>query len=883
MADEKKRVEIDVTPAVNALSRLTKSLDAHNEKVKEARTETRLLAAQAKKSNDALRDSNAALRLNTTAIEKHKQAVQQVNQQFRNQSRLMATSATRFSDMNTAIRSTNTAIGSLEQKSDKYAQTVRKLNMMGQAEATVRDRNRISLQEFGKQVGTVTQMLARKNQNINAQAQAHSRDTEELKKNTKGLDLYYLSLNNVLRIYANFMIFGAVFKFSNEIRDSVVTAKEWEQVMSEIITVSDRASFTTAHWRKELTGVSNAFGVDVLDAAAATYEALSNQVTDAAGATRFLREEVKLSLATVSTLENSVNATSSAIQAFGFSQADSSRINAIYFKTVEEGRVRLNEMANSVGRVSVLSNELNVSFVEQQAAIAMLTRKGIEADVAMTLLRNVMLKLAKPTDAMKEIFAEVGVTSGQAMIAAYGLGETLRILAERASGTGDRAAEMAELFGDIRAITGAAALTQGDLNEEMKKFGTAGASYVAAVEERFNALDTRANVQLERFQNLLINSFGQPILKNLVAFTENIGGIEGAFLNMYRVGRDIVTMLLSYKAAQIAVNTAISVYTAKVQAAKTHTVAMTRAMQVAHYGMKTLQAAAGGLATLGIALLVEAIIQLATHQQTLAINAEIATTRVMNAYDKMSAATNTRLQAQIDDATTAYELQLRVLMQGWRQYNVDLLQTVNATTSGAKERFEALGEAIKKALETPLDTVREKLRTSLSEVERTISEMEGRTKALDTFKRGEGLSRAVKNIDDAKDPETGASLGTEEKYKQLLFVRQKLEEQLQQAVRDGNLALFDELRGRADSLDQDLRQRLEQYEKESSEIITTKTHHREWQRDPLRGGKPRIVTYTTTKEEVANQQGILFAQQQLVELEKQRRAHVDARVAAEQA
>jgi len=154
-----------------------------------------------------------------------------------------------------------------------------------------------------------------------------------------------------------------------------------------------------------------------------------------------------------------------AINAFRLPVEDAEIISAQFFKTVELGRVRIEEMSQSFGRVALPASLLGVSLQELQAAIALTTIQGVKFNEASTLIRNILLKLIRPTDEMKRFFAELGVASGEAAIETFGLSGFLAKLEERTKGS---STEIGNLFGRIRAITGAMVFA-GDNTERSRK------------------------------------------------------------------------------------------------------------------------------------------------------------------------------------------------------------------------------------------------------------------------------------------------------------------------------------------------------------------------------------------------------------------------------
>ena len=171
---------------------------------------------------------------------------------------------------------------------------------------------------------------------------------------------------------------------------------------------------------------------------------------------------------------------------------------------------------------------------------------------AITLLRNVELKLIKPTERMKDIFVEWGVSSGEAAVRTFGLVGVLEKLRQKSEESGDVSAELGAIFGRLRAIVGASALTMNDYRAEVEKFDNASTRAFEAFEERINSLDTRANRQLAQIKNFFVEDFGTPILRTLVEFSEKMGGSETVIIKVRDLMLTGISVYTSYRVALLA-------------------------------------------------------------------------------------------------------------------------------------------------------------------------------------------------------------------------------------------------------------------------------------------------------------------------------------------
>ncbi len=173
-------------------------------------------------------------------------------------------------------------------------------------------------------------------------------------------------------------------------------------------------------------------------------------------AMKILTASTKAATAGLTTTATAAEATVAVLNAYGLSADHATEITDIMFQTVNRGVVTFEQLSGSIGTVIGLAAQLGVSFDEIGAAMATMTKQGIDHDSAMTNLNGIFTAMIKPTTAMSQAITDLGYSSGSAMLEALGLGGTMQAL-ERY--TGGSAEKMSELFGDVRALRGAMALT----------------------------------------------------------------------------------------------------------------------------------------------------------------------------------------------------------------------------------------------------------------------------------------------------------------------------------------------------------------------------------------------------------------------------------------
>lgn len=289
-----------------------------------------------------------------------------------------------------------------------------------------------------------------------------------MSKASKGM---IVSWQAVRRVISGVVIARALGKVSQSFNQAFNDAQKFLRAVEEVRTLQAGAAKTTQDWTKELLKLSDAAGIDVLSLSEAAYQALSNQVANAASSTAFLSEALDLSIVSASNAQTSVAALSSIINAYNLSVSDAREVSAALFVTIEQGRLRLSDIANTIGSVAIVADQLGVSYQELLGSIAVLTKQGVTAANAQTYLRTAMLALIKPTDELTDAIVSLGYASPVAAVQQIGLINVMALLAQKAGTTNSELAEMARYFSRVRGLMGATGLTKdlGDVADVVLK------------------------------------------------------------------------------------------------------------------------------------------------------------------------------------------------------------------------------------------------------------------------------------------------------------------------------------------------------------------------------------------------------------------------------
>jgi TP901 family phage tail tape measure protein len=149
---------------------------------------------------------------------------------------------------------------------------------------------------------------------------------------------------------------------------------------------------------------------------------------------------------------------------------------------VREGTAEPAEFARALGGVAGSAAQVGAKFDEVTAAMAAMTIKGIDADAAAVSLNAVFTTLFKPTSEAEKQLKAMGLSAEglRASIKEKGLLPTLDLLKDKFDGNEEATAAV---FGNVRALRGIFALTNGDAAQTAAIFenvANAGGSLEAA-------------------------------------------------------------------------------------------------------------------------------------------------------------------------------------------------------------------------------------------------------------------------------------------------------------------------------------------------------------------------------------------------------------------
>jgi TP901 family phage tail tape measure protein len=309
---------------------------------------------------------------------------------------------------------------------------------------------------------------------------------------------------------------------------------------------------------------------------------------------KVLEAAAKAATAGLSTTAVASRAITGVLNAYRLSADQAQEVSDIMFKTVERGVLTFEDLAQNVGEVVAAAATANVKFEEVGAAIAAMTKAGIQPAEAFTSLNRVMMSLIDPTDDAKAAAKELGISWDATTLASKGLvgifgdlGAVLKtsvtdidalakagaseaeIMQAVAQNAGMSTEKLTALFPEIRALRGALVLAADGASvfrDEFSLMEQATGATAKALAQQAKSLSlqwqkTWASIQAFGIQ---IGSALLPILK---AFTGVVGTAVSLLQKMPAPLRTLLTLVVALAAGVAALAAAFILWNTQMKPA----------------------------------------------------------------------------------------------------------------------------------------------------------------------------------------------------------------------------------------------------------------------------------------------------------------------------
>lgn len=228
-----------------------------------------------------------------------------------------------------------------------------------------------------------------------------------------------------------------------------------------ISTLSDDAVGLTAR----IQGLVREQGylTDRATAGAAAYEILSSGFSSTDDVLKILRASSEGAAGGFSDIKTVADAATSILNGYGMSAEQVTRVVDQMVVTQNDGKIKVNEYAQSIGRVIPTAAAAKISLEEINGAISALTAQGVPVESTFSGINQVIKSILKPTKEAADLSAALGLQFNGQALATKGLAGFLEDVSRK---TGKSTDALSILFSDIDGYKAVVAL----LNDDLQRF-----------------------------------------------------------------------------------------------------------------------------------------------------------------------------------------------------------------------------------------------------------------------------------------------------------------------------------------------------------------------------------------------------------------------------
>ena len=272
----------------------------------------------------------------------------------------------------------------------------------------------------------------------------------------------------------------------------------------QVTTLADKEILPVEQIRKDTRRISDMSGIAQTEIAGAMYDALSSGV-DSSKVVGFTESAVKLTKAGFTDMGTVIDATTTVLNAYG-KEADSvSKIHDIFVKTQDLGKITVDQLGQSIGRVIPIAASSGVKLNQLGTAYSILTARGIDAAQSTTAINSLLAELSSTgTKADKVLRRKTGKNFVQLTKDGKNLGEVLKILEDSAKASG---LSLNDMFGNLNATKAATSLAKAgveEYNKVLAQMNNSGGSTDANFKKMLGPAEKFAQTT-ERLKNCLID------------------------------------------------------------------------------------------------------------------------------------------------------------------------------------------------------------------------------------------------------------------------------------------------------------------------------------------------------------------------------------------
>lgn len=309
------------------------------------------------------------------------------------------------------------------------------------------------------------------------------------------------------------------------IAKAVHSALKYENAWAEVRTILTATTAEQEKLNEAVLELSTRVPESAVGLAKGLYQTISAGITRTSDALHVLEVASKTATAGLATTFTAVDVITTVINAFGMRVSEAERVADVLFTTVREGKLTFNTLAGSIGKAIPFFAQAGLRLEELTAAMAALTKGGLDVDIAATALRATVTQILKPAEDAQALARALGIELSATALKSKGL---VGFLAELQEKVGNNVAAMAQLFPNVRGLAAILALA-GKQNEEYNRILEVTINDQKSMSKAFEIMNETIDAQAGRVKNKLEKGwidFGNHFLASIGKVLDFFGDLK---------------------------------------------------------------------------------------------------------------------------------------------------------------------------------------------------------------------------------------------------------------------------------------------------------------------------------------------------------------------
>ena len=230
------------------------------------------------------------------------------------------------------------------------------------------------------------------------------------------------------------------------------------KVASIVAANGDKSAGSLANLQKSIKNAAAETGIAADKYSELVYQAISANVS-AKNSIKAVSDAHKLAVAGFTSDSAALDILTTVTNAYGKSAGSMAHISDVLIQTQNRGKVTVDQLASSMGKVIPTAKSMNVSFEDLGAQYALLTQRGIKSRQATTYINSMINELGKGGSKVSKILKdETGKSFSELTKSGKSVGDVLQTIKNHCDKTGQ---SFHDLWGNVNSSKAAESLADG--------------------------------------------------------------------------------------------------------------------------------------------------------------------------------------------------------------------------------------------------------------------------------------------------------------------------------------------------------------------------------------------------------------------------------------